>query len=177
MVQRTCRPPHSVKRTIPDSHSAPIPKWISTLLIPLPRPQVIRRPRSWINIVCGCYFNHDSLALANSLRSVYMFFTEFSVHITLFHRPTWKMECTHPVLLLKVMRAYGALFTKTLTAKKFYRQQFDISRDMLLLEFVCLGDFIKTNIIIISSHSCRYRFKLHPERPHLSNACGGNYLN
>ncbi|KAF8810980.1 hypothetical protein BYT27DRAFT_7090364 [Phlegmacium glaucopus] len=65
---------------------------------------------------------------------LYLFFTEFSTQIPLFHRPTWKMESTHP-LLVKAMRACGALFTKTMTATNFIISTLTSSRDVLLLEF------------------------------------------
>jgi hypothetical protein len=51
--------------------------------------------------------------------SVYLFFTEFSTYIPQSHLPTWNIEDAYPVLV-KAMRACGALFTKTLTATNFF---------------------------------------------------------
>ena len=73
--------------------------------------------------------------------SVDLFFTEFSTHIPLFHRPTWQMQSTHPVLV-KAMRACGALFTQTFTAANFINTTLTFSGEVLQLEFVRLEGFI-----------------------------------
>ena len=90
---------------------------------------------------------------------MYLFFTEFSTHIPLFHRPTWNIESTHSILV-KAMRACGALFTKTSTATNFIISTLTSARDMLLLEFVCFDDFIR-QVSSFVSHSF-YPFQLKP---------------
>ena len=67
---------------------------------------------------------------------VYLFFSEFSLQIPLFHRPTWRAETTHPILLT-AMQACGALFAKTPSSMDFIIQTLTSSRDALILEFVC----------------------------------------
>ncbi|KAF8962958.1 fungal-specific transcription factor domain-containing protein [Flammula alnicola] len=65
---------------------------------------------------------------------LYLFFTEFSIQIPLFHRPTWKMESTHPILV-SAMQACGALLVKTPTAMEFIIKTLTSSRDTLIVEF------------------------------------------
>ncbi|KAF9565095.1 hypothetical protein CPC08DRAFT_659666 [Agrocybe pediades] len=65
---------------------------------------------------------------------LYLFFTAFSTQIPLFHRPTWKMEGTHP-LLLKAMYACGALFAKTPKSLEFINETLTLSRDTIIAEF------------------------------------------
>ena len=59
------------------------------------------------------------------------------------------MEYTHPVLV-KAMRACGALFTKTLTATNFIVTTLTSSRDVMLLEIVCL--VVIFIILLIPTH-------------------------
>ncbi|KAF8891958.1 fungal-specific transcription factor domain-containing protein [Gymnopilus junonius] len=65
---------------------------------------------------------------------LYLFFSEFSIQIPLFHRPTWRMETTHPILLT-AMQACGALFAKTPSSMDYLIQTLTSSRDSLILEF------------------------------------------
>jgi len=65
---------------------------------------------------------------------LYLFFSEFSAQIPLFHRPTWKTEINHPILL-RAMHACGALFAKTQPAMDFITKTLATSRDTLLMEF------------------------------------------
>ncbi|KDR83171.1 hypothetical protein GALMADRAFT_239005 [Galerina marginata CBS 339.88] len=65
---------------------------------------------------------------------MYLFFTEFSTQIPLFHRPTWRMESTHPVLLT-AMQACGAFFAKTQVSMDYIAQTLTSSRDTLIIEF------------------------------------------
>jgi len=103
--------------------------------------------------------------------AVYLFFTEFSTQIPLFHR---KMEPTHPILMT-AMRACGALFAKTSTAANFIITTLTSSRDMLLLEFVCLWWLHPTDFLIdaLRFPLMSVQAELHPERPNLSNARRG----
>ncbi|KAF9483553.1 hypothetical protein BDN70DRAFT_958975 [Pholiota conissans] len=65
---------------------------------------------------------------------LYLFFTEYSVQIPLIHRPTWKLENTHPILLSS-MQACGALLVKTQPAMDFIIKTLTSSRDALIVEF------------------------------------------
>ena len=82
------------------------------------------------------------------------------------------MESTHPVLV-KAMRACGALFTKTMTATNFIITTLTSSQDMMLLEFVCLVMILAIIPTHILMSSFSVQAKLHPARSHLYNACDG----
>lgn len=63
------------------------------------------------------------------------FFTMFSTHIPLIHRPTWTMEDKHP-MLVSAMQACGAIFLKTQVSLAFVQRTLDHLGDSLIAEFV-----------------------------------------
>ncbi|TEB40271.1 hypothetical protein FA13DRAFT_1784850 [Coprinellus micaceus] len=62
------------------------------------------------------------------------FFTMFSTHIPLIHRPTWTMEDKHP-MLVSAMQACGAIFLKTQVSLAFVQRTLDHLGDSLIAEF------------------------------------------
>ncbi|KJA20167.1 hypothetical protein HYPSUDRAFT_142671 [Hypholoma sublateritium FD-334 SS-4] len=65
---------------------------------------------------------------------LYLFFAEYSIQLPLLHRPTWKIEMTHPLLILS-MQACGALLVKAQAAMDFIIKTLTLSRDILIVEF------------------------------------------
>lgn len=67
------------------------------------------------------------------------------------------MEITHPLLILS-MQACGALLVKTRTAMEFIIKTLTLSRDILIVEFVCPNlishqmDFVTNMFLCSHSH-------------------------
>ncbi|KZT25432.1 hypothetical protein NEOLEDRAFT_1092876 [Neolentinus lepideus HHB14362 ss-1] len=65
---------------------------------------------------------------------LYLFFEEFLSQIPIVHRASWSPEGKPPILL-RAMRACGALFAKTDAAQQFVSETLRSSREMLISEF------------------------------------------
>ncbi|KAF9525895.1 fungal-specific transcription factor domain-containing protein [Crepidotus variabilis] len=64
----------------------------------------------------------------------YLFFAEFNNQIPLFHRPSWKTDVAHPILL-RAMQACGALYAKTEVSRNFIYNTLASCRETVVMEF------------------------------------------
>ena len=75
-----------------------------------------------------------------------IFVTAFLPQIPIFHLPTLRVDLKPPILL-RTMRACGALFAKTKVADAFVERTLDSSRETLALEFVRISGFSSDGVI------------------------------
>lgn len=67
---------------------------------------------------------------------MYLFFSAFIPHLPIVHEATWQ-EDDKPSVLIRVMRACGALFVRTKPATHYVAQVLATAREEIIREYVC----------------------------------------
>ncbi|TEB23014.1 hypothetical protein FA13DRAFT_1463209 [Coprinellus micaceus] len=125
---------HSLLSGLPGLTSSPFPQGEASSppahRAQVPTGSVLNSPM-FDSSVSGLTSNTETEDLGVYLNT---FFTMFSTHIPLIHRPTWTMEDKHP-MLVSAMQACGAIFLKTQVSLAFVQRTLDHLGDSLIAEF------------------------------------------